>query len=165
MRIRNQRGVSIVEALVALVVLSIGMLGIASMYLESMRANRTALARTAAIQLVNDMGDRIRANRTARGDYTAALGTPPSAPSKDCTAVECTPTQIAQYDLSQWYTSVKNTLPKGADGSIPQVAVAFIAGTSAADPARYTVRAAWKETGDDNYVSTQVEVLLIGGST
>ena len=48
---RRQRGVSIVEALVALVVLSVGMLGIANMYLESLRSNRTARARTVAAQI------------------------------------------------------------------------------------------------------------------
>src|SRR6478752_4732414 len=100
-RFHNQRGVSIVEALVALVVLSVGLLGIANMYLESIRSNRTALVRTTAIQLINDMSDRIRSNRGGTTDYNNARGTVPTAPGTDCASAECTPKQMAQYDLSQ----------------------------------------------------------------
>jgi len=52
-----------VEVLVALIVLSIGMLGIAALYLEGLRATRDALVRTQAVALTADMADRIRANR------------------------------------------------------------------------------------------------------
>ncbi len=58
-----------VEALVALVVLSVGMLGIAGLYVSSLRAERTAQLRTQAVTLVNDMIDRIRANAQARVGY------------------------------------------------------------------------------------------------
>jgi type IV pilus modification protein PilV len=57
-------GFSIVEALVALVVLSVGMLGIAALYVESLRAGRSAVYHTQAVNLAADMADRIRANRT-----------------------------------------------------------------------------------------------------
>ena len=77
--IKLQRGVSLVEALVALVVMSIGMLGIAALYIESVKANRGALLRTQAVALVLDMADRIRANRLARGTYALALGAAPPA--------------------------------------------------------------------------------------
>ena len=58
-------GFSIVEALVALVVLSVGMLGIAALYVESLRAGRSAVYHTQAVNLAADMADRIRANRMA----------------------------------------------------------------------------------------------------
>ena len=52
-RIRQaQRGITMVESLVALVVLSIGLLGIASLYVTSLRTGRTALIRTQAVSLV-----------------------------------------------------------------------------------------------------------------
>ena len=66
------RGFSLVEVLVALIVLSVGMLGIASLYVDSLRAGRTALLRTQAVFLATDMADRIRANPTAGAAY--ALG-------------------------------------------------------------------------------------------
>src|SRR5690349_13870627 len=107
----RQRGLSIVEALVALVVLSVGMLGIAVMYLESVRANRTALTRTLAVHLVNDMADRIRANRMGLGSYSAPFGSappPPGAipPEKNCASKDCTAADLAAYDLSIWYDAV-----------------------------------------------------------
>ena len=169
---RRQRGVSIVEALVALVVLSVGMLGIANMYLESLRSNRTARARTVAIQLVNDMADRIRSNRGGLADYNNTQGNAPAA-GKDCSKNECTPKEVAQYDLSQWYVAVTNVgapatdvrsgLPKGADGSVPQIEVKYIPGTNPTDPGRYTVKALWKEPGSDSFLSASVEVMQIGG--
>src|SRR5512138_827355 len=56
-------GFTLIEVLIALVVLAIGMLGIAAVYLEGLRASRDALLRTQAVILAADMGDRIRANR------------------------------------------------------------------------------------------------------
>ena len=77
-----QRGVSLVEALVALIVMSIGMLGIAGLYIESVKANRSALLRTQAVALAYDMADRIRANRLAGNTYALALGAAPAAPAQ-----------------------------------------------------------------------------------
>ncbi len=64
-----QRGVTMVEALVALVVLSIGLLGIAGLFVESLRNSRTALFRTHAANLAGDIADRIRANGNGRDAY------------------------------------------------------------------------------------------------
>ena len=70
------RGFTIVEALVALVVLAVGMLGIASLYVTTLRASGSATSRMQAINLAGDLGDRIRANRTARADTPAPLRRP-----------------------------------------------------------------------------------------
>jgi type IV pilus modification protein PilV len=63
MRHDRQRGFTMVETLVALVVLAIGLLGIAALYLDSLRAGRTAIYRTQAVNLSADLADRIRSNR------------------------------------------------------------------------------------------------------
>jgi type IV pilus assembly protein PilV len=164
-RRRRQRGVSIVEALVALLVLSVGMLGIAVMYLESVRANRTALSRTLAVHLVNDMADRIRANRMGRDKYAVTFGTAPDAPGKDCASNDCTAADLAAYDLSTWYTVVVNTLPQGADGkTVPQVEVKYNGGATSNDPARYTVTTRWKDVGSDDFLVTRLEFTAIGST-
>ena len=62
---RNIRGITMVESLVALVVTSVGMLGIAGLYVTGIKAGRSALLRTQAVNLASDMADRIRANRRA----------------------------------------------------------------------------------------------------
>ena len=159
--LRRQAGVSIVEALVALLVLSIGMLGVAGLYLESLRANRTALSRTVAVQLVNDMADRIRANRGGLDQYALVDGAPPTG-GADCSAALCTPVQLALYDKVQWYTSVQNQLPKGPSGTIvPRTAIAYTAAVGTT-PARYTITTWWRETGEVDYLSTSVEVMILG---
>jgi type IV pilus assembly protein PilV len=164
-RRRRQRGISIVEALVALVVLSVGMLGIAVMYLESVRANRTALSRTLAVHLVNDMADRIRANRMALDKYDADFGTAPTAPEKNCATSDCTAADLAAYDLRQWYDAVVKTLPLGADGNtVPEVQVKYQKGDTSNDPARYTVSARWKDVGSNDFLVTTVEFTAIGST-
>lgn len=160
---RRQSGVSIIEALVALIVLSVGMLGVAGLYLESLRANRTALSRTVAVQLVNDMADRIRANRAGLDQYALVDGTAPTGGS-DCAAGLCTPTQLALYDKVQWYTSVQAQLPKGPSGAIPpRTAITYTAAVGVT-PARYVITTWWRETGETDYLSTSVEVMILGAT-
>ena len=161
----RQRGVSIVEALVALVVLSVGMLGIAGMYLLSVQSNRSAKSRTLAVHLVNDMADRIRANRMARGAYSVTLGTEPKTSGTgwtNCTTTDCTPAQLATWDLGEWFKSVKDTLPQALDKTNPKISITFTAGGSSKDADRYVIQAQWKEPGDAEYLSTQLEVLQLG---
>ncbi len=67
----RQQGFTMVEVLVALVVLAIGLLGIAALYLNSLQAGRTAIYRTEAVQLAADLADRIRMNRTAQNGYAS----------------------------------------------------------------------------------------------
>ena len=64
-------GFGLVEALVSLVVISVGMIGIAALYGQGLRASGSALYRTIAVNLAADMADRIRVNR--RGDSSFGL--------------------------------------------------------------------------------------------
>lgn len=162
-RLHAQRGVSIVEALVALLVLSIGMLGIAVMYLESVKANRTALSRTQAIQLVNDMADRIRANRGAGAKYALTPTKKPTGDIEYCNKNNCTSDQLANYDLLQWVDAVDKTLPHGGDGkTAPQATITYTPGALTTDPGRYTIEASWKDAGSDDPLSTRLEFMQLG---
>ena len=161
--IRRQRGVSIVEALVALVVLSVGMLGIAGLYLESLRSNRTAASRTVAVQLVNDMADRIRSNRSGLAEYALVAGTPPTG-GVNCANVRCTPAQLALYDKVQWWTALRTTLPNGPDGTIRPLAAITYTAAAGTTPARYVITASWRETGEVDFLSSSVEVILLGST-
>jgi type IV pilus assembly protein PilV len=146
-----------VEALVALVVLSVGMLGIAGLYVSSLRANRTALIRTQAINLVNDMADRIRANSTAREAYDVG-GYGATAPASHTCVVtsNCTAAQLAEDDLSRWLPSVTTTLA----GTNVAGNVIYAAGAGTGLPDTYTISAGWTEAGEGatSYTST---VMLI----
>lgn len=104
-------GFTMVEMLVALVVLGIGLLGLARLFMYTLQGNASAASRVIAINLAADMADRIRANRTANTAYTAAAPVT-TAPSPACvggtlsTTVVCTPAQMAAYDLYLWNLAV-----------------------------------------------------------
>lgn len=142
------RGFSIVEALVALVVLSIGMLGIAALYVESLRAGRSAIYRTQAVNLATDMADRIRANRLAGSDYRLLAGaTPPTAPGcAPPTPIVCTRTQLAQDDVARWLQAISTALPGTAAGGTPAGTITV---TGVPPAAQYSIQVSWSEPGEN----------------
>jgi type IV pilus assembly protein PilV len=117
---RRARGVSLVEVLVALVVLSVGMLGVAALFVQSVRSSRAALLRTQAVNLVSDMSERIRANANAGAAYDlGAYGDRPAlrgcAPTATSAGTNCGVLNLAEDDLAQWLAAVREALP-GIDG-------------------------------------------------
>ncbi len=138
----RQRGFTMVESLVALVVLSVGLLGIAGLYVTSLRTGRTALIRTQAVNLVSDMGDRIRANGRARGAYATAVysGGPVE---HDCVVnANCTAAELAEDDLARWITSVDATLPS------PVATVAYTAAAATGLPDQFQISLTWQEASE-----------------
>jgi type IV pilus assembly protein PilV len=152
--ISRQRGITIVESLVALVVLSVGMLGIASLYITSLKANRSALVRTQAVNLAADIADRIRANRGGKADYETS-GYEGGPEGQDCSTASCTPSQIAENDLSLWEANITKYLPNGATGT-----VAFAPQASSTQPNTYTITVEWPEQGSTTPSSTTLVVEL-----
>lgn len=147
------RGFSIVEALVALVVLSVGMLGIAALYVESLRAGRTAVYRTQAVNLAADMADRIRANRSA-GNWELLQGANPTA-HPECSPggnASCTPDVLAEGDQRSWLDSIRDELP--GNGAV--TATGTIAVDALASPPQYQITVTWFEPGGDPAGSTYI---------
>lgn len=140
-----QRGFTLVESLVALVVLSIGLLGIAALYLDSLRASRTALYRTQAVNLASDIAERIRANRDAFISYSVAFGEVPVATSGCETTASCTPQQLAETDVALWKAEIMG----GGDvlGPLPQGDGQII--VTAGTPNVYEVTVRWVTPGED----------------
>lgn len=110
---RSAAGFSLLEILIAVVVLSIGVLGMASLQFASLRSNQQSYQRSQATALVSSLLDRMRANQAvaATGAYALAVSTTPTAVTTDCATVSCTPAQLAVYDLSTWHTTLTQTLP------------------------------------------------------
>ena len=88
----RQSGFSLVEVLITLVIMSVGMLGIAGLYVQSMQAGRTSMFRHHAVTLAGDVADRIRANPTVGLGYTAPVGA-----NNNCVlgGADCSPGQMA----------------------------------------------------------------------
>lgn len=156
---RSERGISMVEALVALVVLSVGMLGIAGLYVTSVKTNRSALLRTQAVNFVNDMADRIRANGSARGAYDLA-GYGGAPVTHNCVAAVCTTEFLAEDDLQRWLAAL--TAPaSGLPGTGVGGNVIYTAAASGGLPDQYTISVRWREAGDTADSTYATNLLLI----
>lgn len=124
----KSRGISLVEVLIASLVLSIGLIGIGSLQVKGLDHSYQAYLRSQAIMQVNEIADRIRANAALAGNYALAVGTTP--PSRDCISVACTPTEIAEHDLFVWVDTLSKTLPSASasivwDGTAANVIVCW----------------------------------------
>jgi len=163
-RVRSS-GFSLVEALVALLVLSIGLLGIAGLFVESVRNSRAALLRTQAINLVGDMADRIRANATARAAYDIDnYGGAPlernCAPGPAVAGDNCSMAALAEDDLARWITAVRTALPTLGEDP-PQAEVQYFPPGAPGAPERYLITVSWLEPGEDEPFSYRSDVLIV----
>lgn len=146
-------GFTLVEVMIALVVLSIGLLGLAGLQTVALRQNNSAQVSSQAVDLVNELADRMRANRIGvdANDYAGT----PAVPGFDCitdfsgtvSGTECTPQEIALLDLSTWQTSVSRIFPGGA-GTIACVDIDPADGIACTPGSMFTVTIAWQEQND-----------------
>ncbi len=103
----SQRGLTLIEVLIAVLVLSIGLLGLAGLQATSLQFNHSANLRSQATNLAYEMTDRMRANRDAalNGQYNLALTATPSAGT------------VPGDDLTAWRDALSDRLPSGT-GSV-----------------------------------------------
>jgi len=103
-------GFGLIEVLITLVVLSLGLLGLAGLQATSMRFNHDSQLRSMAVLQAYAMADRMRANPVAlaAGQYNSVSGVPTDP---NCTT--CTPAQMATRDAFEWNTSNAALLPAG----------------------------------------------------
>ncbi|HIB83618.1 MAG TPA: type IV pilus modification protein PilV [Chromatiaceae bacterium] len=108
----QSKGFTLIEVLVAVVVLSIGLLGLAGMQLAGLQNNQSALYRSIATYQAWDMADRLRANSVGidDGSYDNRAGNPAI---DNCISVGCTTAQLANYDISTWNADNDSLLPGG----------------------------------------------------
>ena len=149
---QRQHGFSLVEVLIALVIMSVGMLGIAGLYVQSMQAGRTSTFRHHAVTLAGDVADRIRANPTAGIAYTDAVGA-----NNNCVlgATDCTPAQMASNDVLLWKAQAGDTLPTG------DVTVVFTAAVGVVPP-NYQITVNWAEPGQVPGPSYTINIPVLG---
>jgi type IV pilus assembly protein PilV len=145
--IRKQSGFTLLEVLVAIVVLSLGLLGLAGLQAASLRNNQTAYYRGIATQQAYDMADRLRANLAGvrAGDYNALSGAS-ADPACFFTAVGCTPVQMANTDYFQWNAVNAALLPGGAGTVTCESGVPGLTCTAAAAGNRvFNITISWNE--------------------
>jgi len=142
----KQQGFTLLEATVSLLVLSIGMLGIAALFFDGLKSGRTAVYRTTAIYLVSDMADRIRANPAGGAAYGQA-GQDNGCEAPDAT---CTPLEMAQEDVVFWSTEVTAFMPPGTESDL-DVEVGLVTTV-------YTISITWPEAGYDEPMNYSIEL-------
>lgn len=149
--IHNQTGVGLVEVLVALIILSVGLLGIASLYVTTLQAKTTSLSRMKATYLAQDMADRMRANPSAVNDtatgYELASGQGLSQSGEPSCTSPCTPAQIASIDKYQWTKMISDTGSTSNGTGLPGTVSRSIDITNATltSPAIATIYLKWSE--------------------
>jgi type IV pilus assembly protein PilV len=121
-------GFTLIEVLVALVVMAVGMLGIAGLYIESLRSGQMSVSYTNAVTLAASMADRIRANSAAAAAYTGFAvgnGTAGTAANNCVNGIaDCNAAQLAVDDWFWWYEDVKDQMPEGRSASVQVVGAA-----------------------------------------
>lgn len=148
----RQAGFSLVEVLITLVIMSVGMLGIAGLYVQSMQAGRTSMLRHHAVTLAGDVADRIRANPAAAIAYIDPVGA-----DNNCVlgGIDCTPAQMAANDILLWKTQASENLPGGDVTIVFTAAVGFT-------PPNYQITVSWTEPGEVPSPSYVISVPVLG---
>ena len=113
----NQRGVSMIEILVALTIVAFGMLGLLGLQARALSVQTDAFHRRQAAELVAQLGERMRANHLAfqAGRYSLSFDASADAPSTApaCNA-PCTSEQVAARDLDEWRIELRRRIPGAA---------------------------------------------------
>ena len=158
--VKKQYGSTLIEVLIALLIMSFGMMGMAGVQSVSLRGNQAAYFRTQATSLTMDIIERMRANLTGveAGNYNNVAG---AATASCFTTTGCTSAQMAAQDINDWSTQVAAFLPGGTavvcldssgdDGT----AAAFACDNTGAT---YAIKIWWDDnrdgTANERYVTT-----------
>jgi type IV pilus assembly protein PilV len=158
---RPQRacGFSMLEVLVALLVLSVGLLGLAALQTMGLKFNTQSYQRTQAVLNAYDIIDRIRAN--PNGILTAGyddIGKDDAVPTLP--TCPCSPAQMANYDIAQWKTSLTGVLTQGK-GAVCRGTLNAAMDTCTVVPGstRFQVGIEWMENDLTMHMMVEAQVL------
>lgn len=119
-------GFSLLEVLITILIVSMGLLGMAALIISGVRSNNVAHYRSVATKQAEDISDRMRANLAGVnvGGYNNLTASIPA--SSDCMATTCSAAQMAVYDHAQWNTANSRLLPGGQGTVNGSVAAGYI---------------------------------------
>ena len=136
----RQRGITLIESLIAILIAALGILGILGVQMRTLADTQTSVRRAQAVRLIEDLSERIQTNPNGLGNLDSYVSTWGSAPSATCGTAGCDAAKLAAYDIYQWKEAVKSTLPLGT-------ASVFIsaADTAAGNRRQLGVMVGWRE--------------------
>lgn len=144
----KQNGFTMIEVLITMVIMAVGLLGLAGLQATSLRNNESAYQRSQAAQMAYDMLDRMRVNAAgvAANGYDAIDTTPPvsytSCKPADTTTA-CTTTEMTAFDDGDWHAQLSSLLPLGT-GSVAG------GGTGSV----FTITVTWDDNRDGSLTGT-----------
>lgn len=143
----KQQGFTLIEVLIAVVILAVGLLGTASLTLSSLQSSQGASLRSQASSLAGDLGERLRANRdfaiSNDTDYLLAVDADPTnKPACIDDIAGCSAAGQAQRDLFEWRANLTTNLPAGT------------AVITKPDNRQYQLDLTWSEAGNLNAASS-----------
>ena len=159
---RRQRGISLIESLIALVVAALGILGVVGVQMRTLTDTSTTVRRAQAIRLIEDFSERLKVNPNALtilSSYESGFSATVSEPANKCTTDPgCTNAQQAAFDVATWKETVKNSLPAG-EASI------FIAPGETAESNRRQlgVMIAWRENEREGTKTDDIDATKVRG--
>ncbi len=134
----SQRGFSMIEVLVTLLIIALALLGTAGLQAYSMRLNQGGQFRSQAVFLAADLAERMEANRP--GAVAGAYANPQASTLTACLDAVCTQTALADFDVLQWQTAVAATLPQGTTNIVQ---------TATGNPSIYRITISWVDRRAD----------------
>jgi len=140
----KQRGFTLIEALVAAIVLSVGLLGLAGLQATSQKLSQSAYQRTQAANLAYQMADAIRANSRNISVYTAADLTPEPC---DPDFSQNTGDNAAENDIDEWLNAIACTF-RGSDFSTDPPEIA-LSGNLVTVSIQWNEERSWKRSDDE----------------
>ncbi|NOQ77116.1 MAG: type IV pilus modification protein PilV [Methylococcaceae bacterium] len=142
----KNKGFTLLEVLITVIILAVGLLGLAGLQVKSMRNNLSSEHRSQAALLAYDMADRIRSNQKQAklgnaSRYVGNIPTAASAAALGCNtlATACSWSSIAEVDLAEWQNTLTNTLP----GASASGAISSLDGV-------FTITVNWDDNRDGN---------------
>lgn len=135
----SQRGFSMLEILITLVIIATALLGTAGLQMYAMRMGKSGEFRTQAVFLASDIAERMEANKAAAvaGNYAVAAASTPSAAGTDCSAGPCDTSALANWDISEWENAIIAVGLPQASWQITQ--------TTAGNPSTYSIAINWTD--------------------
>jgi type IV pilus assembly protein PilV len=144
----TQRGFSMIEVLISLVLIAVAMLGQAGMQANALRFAKSGEQRMSGVFLSNELVERMEGNKAAAiaGSYAVPLASSTVLTAgTDCSAVPCAATALAAFDLAEWTTRAAAVLPS-ATWQVTQ--------TVSGNPSTYSIVLTWQDRRADSTRTT-----------
>lgn len=160
---RRMAGFNLIEVMIAVVLLSLGLLGMALLQSTALRAGQSSSERTVATMLAYQILDMVRTNRQQAASYNLIRAADFAAAGNGrtgiCDAGATPPTPQWQADRDAWVCAAVRALPEATGSVTVTGAVNAVGGATPtpASPGRITVTLTWK----DNRVTNTTETFTV----